>query len=124
MSLFVYGTLLPRQSRWLFLAPFVVDGGEPDEVVGQLFDTGEGYPAARFGPTGRIVGRVFELVEERAQEALARLDEIEGAVGGDYHRIECTTVGGRRVWAYQYGGGLELRPIASGSWLARDRSPG
>ena len=121
--LFAYGTLLPGEPRWHFLQPYVVDEGVADAVVGALFDTGEGYPAAVFdaaaGAPALILGRVFELVVDRLDEALAALDEVEGAVGGLYHRIEQVTVAGRAVWTYQYGGGLVLRPISSGSWIDR-----
>jgi len=127
--LFAYGTLLPGEARWHFLRPFVVDAGVADAVPGALFDTGEGYPAAVFADVmdaGRgavagatILGRVFELVADRLDEALAVLDEVEGAVGGLYHRIERVTVAGQVVWTYQYGGGLALRPIVSGSWSDR-----
>ena len=95
--------------------------GIADAVAGTLFDTGAGYPAAVFEGEhpGVIRGRVFELVGERLDDALATLDEVEGAVDGLYHRVVCTSADGRPVWAYQYGGGLALRPIASGSWLDR-----
>ena len=121
--LFAYGTLLPGEPRWHFLQPYVVDDGVADAVVGMLFDTGEGYPAAVFDATAgaptAILGRVFELVVDRLDDALAVLDDVEGAVGGMYHRVEQVTVTGRAVWTYQYGGGLALRPIISGSWFDR-----
>ena len=50
--------------------------------------------------------------------ALAHLDEVEGAVAGDYRRVEVVTESGRTVWAYEYGGGLTVDPIEDGSWLA------
>lgn len=116
--LFAYGTLLPAQPRWHHLAPFVVDEGEPDAVFGTLFDTGQGYPAARFGGATRIVGRSFALVDERLDEALAVLDEVEGAVAGLYRRVDVVTAAGLTASAYAYGGGLALEPIEHGSWLA------
>lgn len=113
---FVYGTLLPGEARWHHLSPFVADEGFPDAVTGDLFDTGEGYPAARFGGTAVIVGHTFPLLVTARDQALARLDEIEGAVAGLYARTQVATHRGVRAWAYEYGGGLSLTPIVSGSW--------
>ena len=133
--LFAYGTLLPGDVRWHFLQPFVVDEGVADRARGTLYDTGCDYPAARFASdtpdgtdtngtdtnatdtAGTIVGRVFRLVVDRRDEALARLDEVEGAVTGDYRRVLVDTLAGHRAWAYAYGGGLDLAPIADGSWV-------
>ncbi len=117
--LFVYGTLLPGEVRWQHLEPFVDGEGHPDSVDGDLFDTGVGYPAARFAPGATIVGHTFPLRLDTLDEALALLDEIEGAVAGLYARRQLTSHCGVSVWAYEYGGGLELAPIATGSWLQR-----
>lgn len=117
---FVYGTLRPGEVRWRHLAPYVVDEGVPDAVSGRLFDTGHGYPAALFDdPSSRIVGRTFPLLDASRDHALAHLDEIEGAVAGLYTRVVVTTDAGITAYAYEFGGGLDLTPIASGDWLAR-----
>lgn len=120
-TLFAYGTLLPGEPRWQFLAPYVIDEGRPDTVHGTLFDTGEGYPAAEFGGHDLIHGRVFILRAERRDEALDVLDAVEGAVEGGYRRVLVTTTGGTEAWAYEYGGGLTLTPITGGSWVDRRR---
>jgi gamma-glutamylcyclotransferase (GGCT)/AIG2-like uncharacterized protein YtfP len=125
-TLFAYGTLLPGDVRWHFLQRFVTDDGSVDRADGRLFDTGEGYPAAVFddgiqayGIQDSVIhGRVFTLVADLVDEALATLDEVEGAVAGDYRRIEIVTCEGRAAWAYAYGGGLTLAPIDGGSWAA------
>lgn len=119
-SVFVYGTLLPGEVRWRHLEPYVVDGGVPDAVSGRLFDTGHGYPAALFDdPTSRIVGRTFALLETSRTQALAHLDEVEGAVEGLYTRVVVRTDAGITAYAYEFGGGLDLAPIPSGDWLLR-----
>ena len=120
-SLFAYGTLLPGEPRWHFLQPFVVDEGRVASVAGMLFDTGKGYPAAVFGADGTIHGRVFELLAARHDEALEVLDAVEGGVEGGYRRVVVTTADDESVWAYAYGGGLQLTPIEGGSWVLRRR---
>jgi len=117
--LFVYGTLRPGDVRWSFLEPLVADLGVVDTVAGQLFDTGLDYPAAVFGGKGTIVGRTYLLRADTIDQALAVLDEEEDTVLGLYRRVELTTVGGIRAWAYEYGDGLELTPIESGDWFLR-----
>ena len=123
--LFVYGTLLPGELRWPFLEPFVLGEGTPDTVAGVLYDTGHGYPAAAFDAesTDRtITGRVFELHAGRSDDALERLDEVEGAVAGLYRRVAVRTARGIDAWAYEYGGGLDLVCIEHGSWVDRLRA--
>lgn len=137
LPLFAYGTLLPGEVRWGFLAPFVLDHGSDDTVRGDLFDTGQGFPAAVFASAavtggggagderdgvvcGRVVhGRVFRFAEADGDEALRVLDDVEGAADGGYRRIEVVTGSGVRCWAYEYGGGLDLVPIPGGSWVDR-----
>lgn len=119
MHLFAYGTLLPGEPRWQFLEPYVEHHGVADRATGRLYDTGKGYPAARFGGSGVIAGRVFPLRPVSIDDALAVLDDVEGAVAGLYRRIRIVTAGGVPAHAYEYGGGLELAPIISGSWLDR-----
>jgi len=116
-QLFCYGTLLPGQERWKFLAPFVL-GYEPDQVSGRVYDTGLGYPAALFDRVGVIHGFRFRLDLEQLSEALLLLDEIEGAVEGLYRRVLVTTSMGVEAHAYQYGGTLDqLIDIPEGDWL-------
>jgi gamma-glutamylcyclotransferase (GGCT)/AIG2-like uncharacterized protein YtfP len=117
--LFVYGTLRPGEVRWQFLEPFVVDEGRDDAVAGQLYDSGAGYPAARFDRDGTISGRLYALRPDTLAEALTLLDEVEAAVQHLFHRVSVTTASATTAWAYEYGGEQPLHPITSGSWLDR-----
>ena len=119
--LFVYGTLLPGESRWHFLQQFVDDEGVVDSVAGHLFDTGCGYPAAVFSAAASLIhGRVFVLDVDQLDHALEVLDQVEGAADGQYRRVQVVSESGPTAWAYAYGEGLSLTPIAHGSWLDRN----
>jgi len=122
-NLFVYGTLRPGDVRWPFLEPWVVDDGLDDSVPGRLFDTGLEYPAAVFGAGGSVLGRTYELRADVIEHALRTIDEEEGTVLGRYRRVEVRTTRGLAAWAYEYGSGLDLRPIPSGDWFRRSVSP-
>jgi gamma-glutamylcyclotransferase (GGCT)/AIG2-like uncharacterized protein YtfP len=116
--LFVYGTLRPGEVRWRFLEPFVVGDGVDTTVAGDVYDTGLDYPAAVFGGEHRIRGRVYELT--RLDDALAALDEVEGAVRGLYHRVVVPTASGHEAWAYQCGDpALLVRHLPTGDWMDR-----
>jgi uncharacterized protein YceH (UPF0502 family)/gamma-glutamylcyclotransferase (GGCT)/AIG2-like uncharacterized protein YtfP len=126
-QLFIYGTLIPGEDRWPLLEDFVV-ATEPDSVRGRLFDTGAGYPAARFDATGTIPDRIqglrMTLEPTVVSDCMEMLDEIEGAVVGLYHRVVIETDGGHHVWSYQYGLGFDhLTPIPSGSWARHLAGP-
>lgn len=125
--LFVYGTLRPGDVRWRFLQPFVVDEGWPDTVDGRLFDTGLDYPAAvlddRAEPGGTIAGQTYALLDATIGRCLDVLDAEEDTVGGQYRRVVVTTGRGIAAFAYEYGAGLDLRPIPSGDWFDSDGRP-
>ncbi len=93
--LFVYGTLLPGETRWHFLEGFVVGDGRADSLLGQLFDTGLGYPAARVTGVDHAV------------------DPLSRPITGE----------GIRAWVYEYGADpsddIELTRIVSGDWSSR-----
>ncbi len=117
--LFVYGTLRPGDVRWSLLEPFAADEGVDDTVAGTVYDTGCGYPAAIFDGENTIVGRTYRLHDRSLFDALSTIDVEEGSVEGDYHRVQVVTNSGLIAWAYAYGRGLTLTPIASGDWLNR-----
>lgn len=112
--LFVYGTLMPGHLRWGLVAPFALRE-RPAEVAGQLFDTGRGWPAARFtmpldapplgdgqpAPGVTVPGWVVDVLPEAIDGLLVELDEVEGVATGDYRRIQVGSVDGVRSWAYE-----------------------
>jgi gamma-glutamylcyclotransferase (GGCT)/AIG2-like uncharacterized protein YtfP len=101
--LFVYGTLQPGHLRWPFLEPFAI-GHRPADVLGALFDSGFGWPVATFRPDGggadAVPGTLVDLDPERADEALAVMDDVEATATDVFTRIAVTTVDGRVAWAY------------------------
>ncbi|MCE9621069.1 MAG: gamma-glutamylcyclotransferase [Actinomycetia bacterium] len=125
--LFVYGTLQPGESRWHELAKFVQGEGVRTTVPGTVYDTGLDYPAAKFSAIDSdgvipnvIQGRVYEFDEAQREAALARLDEVEGAVRGLYHRVVVRTAAGPEAWAYECGDDqLLVRRLPEGDWLLR-----
>jgi gamma-glutamylcyclotransferase (GGCT)/AIG2-like uncharacterized protein YtfP len=70
---FVYGTLRAgeRNHRLLGKATLVARQGR---IIGELTDTGYGYPAAHLTGCGFIYGEVYAV----DAETLAALDQLEG----------------------------------------------
>jgi gamma-glutamylcyclotransferase (GGCT)/AIG2-like uncharacterized protein YtfP len=115
--LFVYGTLMPGHLRWSMLAGVSRGPAVAGWAPGTLYDTGQGWPAARFehiagdpwGMSTRVPGFVVELATPDA-EAWRALDRMEGI--GDpadpardpYERIRVEAVvgPGQAVVAWSY----------------------
>ena len=113
VSVFVYGTLKPGHLRWPIVAPFV-DATEPVEVEGRLWDTGNDFPAARFGPPGRIRGVLLHLKAGVEEEAVRLLDEVEGEFL--YDRVEVRATDGRTAVAYEWKGATDAFVELDGTW--------
>ena len=121
VRLFVYGTLMPDEERWPVLAAYAT-AWETAAADGRLWDSGHGYPVARFsgGGPGRIPGYLVTLGEDRRAEALDVLDQIE-EVEFLYRRVEVVTSGGP-AWAYEWLGPTDgLRELPDG-WPAQRQS--
>jgi gamma-glutamylcyclotransferase (GGCT)/AIG2-like uncharacterized protein YtfP len=103
--LFVYGTLQPGRLRWPVLAPFAV-GTRPAHEPGRLYDSGHGWPIAVFdGATpGDVPGVLVDLDRHRLDDALERLDRVEGAVTDLLRRVVVTTTDHQAAWAYHWPG--------------------
>jgi len=104
--LFVYGTLLPGHLRWGLLEPYAT-AVEPATVGGELWDTGNGWPAADFDPTSKslVPGVVVTFERNDLNRLLGSLDSMEGVSnpprpGTDpYLRIR-VSVTGVEAWTY------------------------
>ena len=99
---FVYGTLAPDDVRWTFAAPFVAQRRRAT-APGRVFDTGHGYPAARFDLEGTIEGWLYELAAGREAEALEVLDDVEGVAAGTFRRVRVVAADAVEAWAYELG---------------------
>lgn len=109
---FVYGTTMPGHLRYPVIEGFVA-AQAPDRAAGRIFDTGAGYPAAKFGGQGTIDGYVLRLRPDRVSEALRAFTEIEA---GQYERVSITTANGITAFAYEYiGSTADLAPV-TGQW--------
>lgn len=116
MHVFVYGTLVPGDVRYHFVEPYVA-ARHRTTATGRVYDTGLGYPAARFDQTGTIEGWVYELKVGIEDEALDLLDEVEGVVEGQYRRVQVRTSDGVEAWAYEVGIDTESMVDLDGRWL-------
>ncbi len=111
---FVYGTLMPGQLRWPSLEPYATTC-TPASVTGRLWDTGRGYPAIRFDiDGGPVPGFLVALAPERVDDAMARLDHIEGE-GVLYRRVEVVTSGGRAT-SYEWLGPTDGLTLLVAGW--------
>lgn len=118
-AVFVYGTLIPGNSRWWILEPFV-ESWEEAWAAGALYDTGRGYPAATFFDHGSAIPGVrVRLRPDHLDDAVSRLDEVEGA-GTLYRRVVVTTSRGDAM-SYEWIGPTERFPRLHDGWAKRPR---
>lgn len=114
---FVYGTLMPGESRWPALEPFAL-AWEPATARGALWDTGHGYPAVCFDDDGAAIpGFLVTLDAERLPDAIAVLDRIEGE-GALYRRVEVATSAGPAT-SYEWLGSTDGLVSLADGWPRR-----
>lgn len=116
-AVFVYGTFLPGEPRWPLLEPYAAEVVDAT-VSGRLYDTGRGYPAARFdtGP-GSIPGVCVRVWAEHWNAVIDLLDGVE-AEGTLYRRMEVVTSAGAATTYEWLGDTGCLHPLPDG-WRAR-----
>ena len=80
---------------------------------GRLYDTGWGYPAARFDEAGRIDGVVCRLDPARRDEVWALLDRVEG---NQYRRREVVLDDDSIALAYEFVAPVDRFVVLDGRW--------
>lgn len=125
-AFFVYGTLMQGERNHAVVARHGLSRVRAACVRGELFDTGEGYPAMRLSSGESMVWG--ELVEPADVDAATRsMDELEGyegpgMAGNHYERVQIEVtleVDGSTcpAWVYVYAQDLPAhRRIPSGRW--------
>ncbi len=109
---------MPGQLRWPVLEPYAV-ATQPAHTAGRLWDTGSGYPAARFEPASHnvIPGVLVRIAPDRLADVILMLDGIEGE-GMLFRRVEVVTSEGPAL-SYEWLGATDgLRSLPDG-WPAR-----
>jgi gamma-glutamylcyclotransferase (GGCT)/AIG2-like uncharacterized protein YtfP len=111
---FVYGTTMPDHLRYPLIEEYIA-AFVPDRVTGRLYDTGTGYPAAKFGGgQSMIEGYRLEIRDGREVEARRAFTALET---GLFDPVTIRTESGVTVTAYEWIGsvdGMEL--IEEGRW--------
>jgi hypothetical protein len=88
---FVYGTTMPDHLRYPEIEEYVA-AAVRDRVTGRLYDTGLGYPAAKFGGGQSIIeGYRLEIRDGREEEARRRFTAFES---GLFHPVTIRTESG------------------------------
>lgn len=111
--MFVYGTTMPGHVRHPLIEDFVAESSRAS-VPGRLYDSGNGYPAAKFsGGPGTIDGYLLRLRPERVAEARRTFTEIEA---GLFEPVSVTTSDGVTATAYEWIGPTEGLLRLDGMW--------
>jgi gamma-glutamylcyclotransferase (GGCT)/AIG2-like uncharacterized protein YtfP len=96
--LFVYGSSSPGQPGYGLIEQYV-DRSSRDSVSGVLYDSGRGYPMAKFGPGQPIPGYTLELDPATAKDALRAMTQYEA---GLFEPVQVRTKSGRTATAYEW----------------------
>lgn len=105
-ALFVYGSSMPGMSRYDAIGRFVVRSAR-DSVQGSLYDSGLGYPLARFDGDAVVRGFVLWLDPSTAEQALVEMTRVES---GLFAPVRVRTATGVTATAYQWIGGTDGFP--------------
>lgn len=126
LPVFVYGTLRPgswNHERWL--APWLAAPCRPARLDGYALHHHDGLPyVVRSRTAGAsVVGDVADLLADRYEDAMARLDELEDVAGGHYLKERVALVGGEAAWVYVAGPRVAsalgaATVVDHGDWLA------
>ncbi len=111
---FMYGTMMPGHLRYPEIDDFV-GSTTRDGVAGHLFDSGAGYPAAKFdaGET-EVEGYLLRILPGEEAEAARTIAEQEGNL---FRPVTVETRGGTEAIAYEWVGSTEgLEELPDGVW--------
>jgi len=117
--MFVYGTTMPGHLRYPLIEDFIAETTRAS-VPGRLYDSGSGYPAAKFGGgsgQGMIEGYLLRLRPERVAEAKRTFTEFEA---GLFEPVSVTTDGGVTATAYEWIGPIDGLPRLDGMWKGQE----
>lgn len=113
--IFAYGTTMPGHLRHSLIQDFVAEA-VPAGVPGRLYDSGSGYPAAKFGGgsgQGTIEGYLLRLRPGREAEAMRAFTAFEA---GLFEPVAVTTVDGVPATAYEWIGSVDGLTPLTGRW--------
>lgn len=105
-ALFVYGSSMPGMSRYDSISRYVT-GSVRDSVDGLLYDSGLGYPLAKFGPGGEVRGFILWLDTATAEAAMAEMTRVES---GLFHPVSVRTRSGVTAQAFEWLGPTDGLP--------------
>jgi gamma-glutamylcyclotransferase (GGCT)/AIG2-like uncharacterized protein YtfP len=129
MRVFVYGTLLQRESNHRVIAPYL-DTVEPGTIRGTLYDYGP-FPFLVITSTGTVYGEWMTIKAGMERQALASLDRLEGYREDEknnlYDRVTVTDLKHPAIEGYVYtypddGEHINIRQfpvIVQGNWRRR-----
>lgn len=110
--MFVYGTTMPGHVRYPRIEEFVAEATRAS-VPGRLYDSGSGYPAAKFSGQGTIEGYLLRLRPERLFEAEKEFTAIEA---GLFQAVSVKTDSGVTATAYEWIGPVDGLSRLDGMW--------
>lgn len=121
-NVFVYGTLL-KGERNDFLLKNATCIAEHCTTLGELYDTGYGYPAIKLSNEARVYGELYQVSDDE----LIELDRLEGYTDGAennlyervIHSVE-TETGTTTAFVYVAASeNLLNERIVSGNWRVK-----
>ncbi len=118
--MFVYGTTMPGHLRYSQIEDFVAETSEAS-VPGRLYDSGNGYPAAKFGGgsgQGSIKGYLLRLRPDRVAEARRAFTAFEA---GLFEPVPVTTDSGVNATAFEWIDPIDGMPRLEGMWDGPER---
>jgi gamma-glutamylcyclotransferase (GGCT)/AIG2-like uncharacterized protein YtfP len=109
---FAYGTFRPGHERWGAIERFVRTH-RPARVPGRLYDTGAGFPAARFDEDGHVEGVLCELAPAAVAEAAEIIVDLSN---GLFELRRVVTEDGTSAFSTHWSADMTGLTVLSGPW--------